>query len=165
MKAIPIHRWAYINNRAPPAMEWGDKKTTRDDTDHKVPQKLPPNGWNKPEQRATALAIEDLNQRSDIHTYTSDIVEIDDMAGDKAERAQQRAAEMRRMDDLEKEMSKPKIEQIKDLVKALTYGEMIQIAEQFSDSMPSGTVDKEQFRFILPPTLHAWATSTPQSEV
>lgn len=141
-------------------MAWGDKKTTRDDTDHKVPQKLPPNGWNKPEQRATERAIEDLNQRGvSVHAYTPDIVEIDDMAGDKVARAQQRTAEMRRMDELEREMSKPKIEQIKDLVKALTYGEMIQVAEQFSDSMPSGTVDKDSFRLILPPTLHAWATS------
>ena len=131
-------------------MAWGDKKTTRDDTDYQKPKQLPPSGYAKPEVCAVDAAHEALrlNGNGAEHAAMMDATETRRMA-----------AMEREMDRAQEHLNKPKIEQIKNLVKALTYGEMIQIAEQWADAMLTGTVDKEQFKFVLPPTLHAWATT------
>jgi len=120
------------------------------------PRQLPSAGYAKPEVRAVEAVHEALKSN-----------------GNGAERDMMDPIETRRMVAMEMEMdraqeaqNKPKIEQIKDLMKALTYGEMMDLAQQWADAMLTGTVDKDQFKFILPPTLHAWATSTPsQGEV
>src|SRR5258706_14147058 len=147
MKAVTIHRLAY--NRRPPPMAWRDKKTTRDDTNHMKPRQLPSAGYANPEVRAVAAVHEAMKSN-----------------GNGAERDMMDPIETRRMVAMEREMdraqeeqNKPKIEQIKDLMKALTYGEMMDLAQQWSDSMLTGTVDKDSFKLVLPPTLHAWATS------
>jgi len=139
-------------------MAWGDKKITRDDTSHPTPRKLPPNGWSKPEQRAADAAIEALNE-STSH-------EMDGLTRRGCVVAS--FADERGPVDLSKfehEMTRDRIADIKAIVCKLTYGEMMTVAELLADAMPSGTVDKDQFKFILPPTLHAWATSTPQNEI
>lgn len=130
-------------------MAWGDKKTTRDDTDHMKPRQLPSAGYAKPEVRAVDAAHEALRSNG----HTPEPPTIDDLV----ERRRLAAME-REMDRVQEEQNKPKIEQIKDLASALTYGEMMDLAQQWADAMPSGTVDKDSFRLILPPTLHAWAT-------
>ncbi len=131
-------------------MAWGDKRNTSDDTDHMKPRQLPPQGYARPEVRATEAVHEILksNGNGAEHAAMMDATETRRMA-----------AMEREMDRAQEHLNKPKIEQIKNLVKALTYGEMIQIAEQWADAMLTGTVDKEQFKFVLPPTLHAWATT------
>src|SRR5258706_8654137 len=166
-------------------MAWGNKNNPRDDTNHPKPQKLPPNGWSKPEQRMAEVVVEAVNKRSNGYE-TWDVGPNGERLNVRPEPNETRivapvihssdafsfdlshvdANEKCRMDELEKEMSKPKIKQIKDLMKVLTYGEMMDLAQQWADAMLTGTVDKDQFKFILPPTLHAWATSTPsQGEV
>jgi len=128
-------------------MAWGDKKTTRDDTDHKMPQRLPPNGWDKPEKRAADAAMVAVNQRTN-GRETWD-------AGHPEDR------EPINLSKFEHEMTRDRIADIKEIVCKLTYGEMMTVAELLAESMPSGTVDKDSFKLILPPTLHAWATSQP----
>jgi hypothetical protein len=142
-RAITIHRLAY-NRRSPP-MAWGDKKTTRDDTDHMKPRQLPSAGYANPEVRA----VESVHEALRSNGHASEPPTIDDLV------------EKRRMEELEREMSKPKIEQIKDLVGALTYGQMIELRDQVATFMPN-IGNKEVVDLIidkLPQTLHAWATA------
>src|SRR6266699_2010000 len=125
MKAITIHRLAY-NRRSPP-MAWGDKKITRDDTDHMKPRQLPPIGYARPEVRAVEAVHEVLKSNG----HTPEPPTIDDL------REKRRMEELER--ELEREMDKPKIEQIRDLLRALTYGEMMDLALQWTGSMLTGT--------------------------
>src|SRR5258707_528147 len=120
MRPTTIHRLAY--NRRPP-MAWGDKKITFVDTDYQKPRQLPPSGYANPEVRAVDAAHEALRSSGNgaEHAAMMDTTETRRMA-----------AMEREMDRAQEHLNKPKIEQIKNLVKALTYGEMIQIAEQWA---------------------------------
>lgn len=61
---------------------------------------------------------------------------------------------------LEREMEEGhRIKAMQGIAKKLTYGEMMELAQMLTDAMPEGSIDKEQFRYILPPTLHKWATA------
>jgi len=138
-------------------MAWGDKKTTRDDTNHPTPRRLQPAGYAGPEVRAVDAAHEALKSNGDggesLHMIAAHM--LNDL--DNAELRRMKAME-KEMDRAQEEQNKPKIEQIRDLVKALTYGEMMDVAQAWTEAMPTGQIDKENFKFILPPTLHAWAT-------
>ena len=121
-------------------MAWSEKDA-RDDTDYQKPRQLPPNGWAKPEQRAADAAIEALSMDT-VKTADKDAERINVV----------------NLTKFEKDMNEDRIAGIKEIVRALTYGEMMQVAELLAEFMPSGTVDKDSFKLILPPTLHAWAT-------
>jgi hypothetical protein len=131
-------------------MSWGTKNNTKDDTDYEKPRQLPPSGYARPEQRAADAAINALNEG----------------ARKMAERGQWPPSSMLHeppppvvnLTKFEDDMNEDRIADIKEIVSKLTYGEMMALAEQWADSMLTGTIDKDQFKFVLPPTLHAWTT-------
>jgi len=129
-------------------MSWGTKNNTKDDTDFKKPRQLPPSGYARPEQRAADAAIEALNGDEIFNRHAADW----DVAHPDSNR------EPVNLTKFEEDMNEDRIAHIKEIVAALTYGEMMALAEQLADSMLIGTVNKEQFKFVLPPTLHAWLT-------
>ena len=124
-------------------MAWS-RKDARDDLNHPKPVKLPLNGWDKPEQRAVAAAHEALREPQDeafvgtVHTAHYEIPIS--------------------LTKFEEAMNEDRIAKIQEIVSKLTYGEMIEMAEMLANAMPQGQVDKDQFKYILPPTLHAFAS-------
>jgi hypothetical protein len=123
-------------------MAWS-RKDARDDLNHPKPVKLPPNGWDKPEKRAADRAMEAVNQAS----YEP-----------PEEHMNEPPASPVNMALFVQDMNRDRIADIKEIVRKLTYGEMMEVAALMAEAMPSGTVDKDAFKFILPPTLHAFAS-------
>ena len=124
-------------------MAWGNKNNTKDDTDHGRPRKLPPFGYAQPEVRAVETMLEEIRSSDLKHEMSAGLID---------------------MNRMENEMEPDtRIDRIKDIVSRLTYGEMMTLAEQWADSMLVGTVDKDQFKFVLPPTLHAWTKRDDQT--
>ena len=64
-------------------------------------------------------------------------------------------------------MTRDRIADIKEIVRKLTFGEMIELRDQVAAFMPN-IGNKEVVDIIidkLPQTLHTWATSIPRPEV
>jgi hypothetical protein len=61
---------------------------------------------------------------------------------------------------LEDEMNRNRLNEIATLVRALTYGEMMELAHAISNIRPEGTIDQQS----LPMMLHLWSTASPETE-
>jgi hypothetical protein len=55
------------------------------------------------------------------------------------------------------ELNRNRLSEIATLVRTLTYGEMMELAQAIWNIRPEGTVDQQS----LPMMLHLWSTSTP----
>jgi hypothetical protein len=61
---------------------------------------------------------------------------------------------------LEDELNRNRLNEIATLVRALTYGEMMELAHAIWKIRPEGTVDQQS----LPMMLHLWSTLPPDGE-
>jgi hypothetical protein len=61
---------------------------------------------------------------------------------------------------LEEDLTRNRLNEIATLVRALTYGEMMQFAHAIWKIRPEGAIDQQS----LPMMLHLWSTSSPESE-
>jgi hypothetical protein len=61
---------------------------------------------------------------------------------------------------LEDALTRNRLNEIATLVRALTYGEMMELAHAIWKIRPDGTVDQQS----LPMMLHLWSTSSPDGE-
>ncbi len=58
---------------------------------------------------------------------------------------------------LEDELTRNRLNEIATLVRSLTYGEMMELAEAIWNIRPEGSIDQQS----LPMMLHMWSTSPP----
>lgn len=126
-------------------MAWGTKKTMIDDADHSEPQKLPLAAWAKPDRSGDYQNIEALSQRNGhdaMYDRPEDIEPIVDLSR------------------LHHDMNRDRIADIKAIVRALTYGEMMELVGQVTKAIPEHSADKGQgSQDWMPATFHAWAIS------
>jgi hypothetical protein len=65
------------------------------------------------------------------------------------------------MTRLEDDLNRSRLDEIATLMRALTYGEMMELANALWKIRPEGTVDQH----TLPMMLHLWSTSSPDEPV
>jgi hypothetical protein len=66
------------------------------------------------------------------------------------------------MNKLEDELNRNRLSEIAALVRSLTYGEMMELAQAIWNIRPEGTVNVDQH--TLPMMLHLWSTAPPPDE-
>jgi hypothetical protein len=114
-----------------------------DDSDRREPQKLPLAAWAKPGHDARYENIEAISQRNGGYDIRPEDIEpaVD-------------------LSKFERDMNRNRIDDIKAIVRALTYGEMMELVGQVTKSIPEYHAEKRQgSEDWMPSMFHAWATS------